>query len=80
MATTVTQLKPHTGALYLRVHTHTNTRTCTLSHTLTHIQVVWVVLQIISKLALNNTGSRAKLVIALFDCRVIHEITVFIGF
>jgi hypothetical protein len=32
----------------------------------------WAVLQIISKLALNNAGRSAKWVIARFDCRVMH--------
>jgi hypothetical protein len=39
----------------------------------------WAVLQVFSKLALNNAGSRAKRVIAQFDCRAMHEITSFIA-
>jgi hypothetical protein len=41
--------------------------------------VPWAVLQIFSKLALNNAGSRAKRVIVLFDCRAMHAITIFIS-
>ncbi len=39
----------------------------------------WAVLQIFSKLALNKVGRRAKRVIARFDCRAMHAITIFIG-
>jgi hypothetical protein len=41
----------------------------------------WAVLpgQIFSKLAFNNAGRRAKRVIARFDCRAMHAITIFIG-
>jgi hypothetical protein len=38
----------------------------------------WAVPQIFSKLALNNAGRRAKRVIARFDCRAMHAITIFI--
>jgi hypothetical protein len=37
----------------------------------------WAVLQIFSKLALNNAGSRAKRVIARFNSRTIHELMIF---
>ena len=37
----------------------------------------WAVLQIVSKLALNNAGRRAKRVIARFNSRTIHELMIF---
>jgi len=37
----------------------------------------WAVLQIFSKLALNNAGRRAKRVIARFNSRTIHELMIF---
>jgi hypothetical protein len=37
----------------------------------------WAVLQIFSKLALNNAGRRAKRVIARFNPRTIHELMIF---
>jgi hypothetical protein len=37
----------------------------------------WAVLQIFSKLALNNAGRRAKRVIARFKSRTIHELMIF---
>ena len=40
----------------------------------------WAVLQIFSKLALNNAGRRAKRVIARFRCRTMHHITILFCF
>jgi hypothetical protein len=37
----------------------------------------WAILQIFSKLALNNAGRRAKRVIARFNSRTIHELMIF---
>ena len=40
----------------------------------------WAVLQIFSKLALNNAGRRGKRVIARFRCRTMHQITILFRF